>query len=156
MPTFGSFREASAQFEKLTREFEERQTKLAHEMGGAAKKLAANAVAADWGGTGFSGWSAVPQTRYDILEPGVIGFKPTRRGAGPWTVAEFGRNQTAGPRQTGPRLTKTGKVSKAKGKRYNGRTRGRDTASDALVAIAREMPKLAEKSVTAAIRKFFD
>jgi hypothetical protein len=140
-------------------ELEGRKLKeLADKMGVRAKALAKEAASADLGGDNvFSGWPKAPlDTRYDHLSPGAIGFKPTRRAAGPWTVAEFGRNQAAGPRMVGPRLTKTGRVSKAKAKRWNGKTEPKNTATKALEAIEREMPKVVDAEVTKAIRKFFN
>ena len=130
---------------------------IADKMGVRAKALAKQAASADLGGDNlFSGWPKAPlETRYDHLSPGAIGFKPTRRAAGPWTVAEFGRNQAAGPRMVGPRLTKTGKVSKARQRRYNGKTEGKNTASDALAKIEPMVPDVVDAEVTKAIRKFF-
>jgi hypothetical protein len=130
---------------------------IADKMGVRAKALAKEAASADLGGDPkFSGWKPTLDTRYDHLSPGAIGFKPTRRAAGPWTVAEFGRNQAAGPRMVGPRLTKTGRVSKAKAKRWNGKTEPKNTATEALEAIEREMPQVVDAEVNKAIRKFFN
>lgn len=131
---------------------------VADKVGVRAKQLAAEAAKADLGGDEqFSGWPKAPlQTRYDHLSPGVISFHPTKRAAGPWTVAEFGRNQSAGPRMAGPRLTKTGRVSKAKTKRWNGKTQPKNTASDALGTIERDTPKVVDAEVSKAIRKFFN
>jgi hypothetical protein len=135
--------------------------KLADKVGVQAKGIARKAASADLGGDpAFSGWrrgSPFPlDTRYDHVGPGVISFHPTKRAAGPWTVAEVGRNTAAGPRMVGPRLTKTGKVSRARVKRYNGRTAGKNTATDALTEIEREFPKLVDSEVSKAVRRFFD
>jgi hypothetical protein len=130
---------------------------IADKMGVRAKALAKQAASADLGGDPkFSGWKPTLDTRYDHLSPGAIGFKPTRRAAGPWTVAEFGRNQAAGPRMVGPRLTKTGRVSKAKAKRWNGKTEPKNTATEALELIEREMPQVVDAEVNKAIRRFFN
>jgi hypothetical protein len=95
-----------------------------------AKKIAERNASSDLGGDAkFSGWAPTLTTRFDHVDEGKILFSPTRRSAGPWTVAEFGRNSTAGPRMVGPRLTKTGRVSKARQKRWNGTTRGKGTAT---------------------------
>ena len=131
----------------------------ATKMGVRAKELAARAASADLGGDPkFSGWAPTLDTRFDHIagKPGQISFHPTKRAAGPWTVATFGRHQAEGPRMVGPRLTKTGRASKARVKRYNGRTKGKDTADDALKLIDREMPKVVDAEVGRAIRKFFD
>ena len=136
----------------------ERLKMIADKAGMQAKKIATEAAKADLGGDDkFSGWSGSNLlTRYDHVEPGVISFHPSKRSAGPWTVAEFGRNQAAGPRMVGPRLTKTGRVSKTKQRRYNGRTQGKGTASDALSEIEKQIPRTVDREVVKAIRKFFD
>jgi hypothetical protein len=131
--------------------------KVMTEIGVAAKGIATGAASADLGGDPkFSGWAPILETRFDHVGEGRISFHPTRKAAGPWTVAEYGRNSTAGPRMVGPRLTKTGKVSKAKQKRWNGRTQGKGTASAATAAIDKMTPQLADDAVKRAIRKAFD
>ena len=156
-----SFAQFEARIGRFMKELEDAKLKaIADKAGVEAKKLATKAAQADLGSdAAFSGWKPDTndlKTRYDHVSPGVISFKPARRSAGPWTVAEFGRNQAAGPQMVGPRLTKTGKVSKAKAKRWNGRTSGKSTASDALDLIDREIPKVVEREVTKAVRKFFN
>jgi hypothetical protein len=132
---------------------------MATKVGVKAKQIATDAASADLGGDpAFSGWRPATNwlaTRFDHLDPGVISFHPTKRSAGPWTVAEFGRNRGEGPRMVGPRLTKTGKVSKARQRRYNGQTAGKGTASDALAKIEPMVPAVVDAEVTKAIRKFF-
>ena len=149
--TFASFDRRVAGFQK-----ELGDDKMGHALGKMAKDEAKKAASADLGGDPkFSGWAPTLDTAYDIIGPGRISFKPKKRSAGPWTVAEFGRNQAAGPRMVGPRLTKTGRVSKARQKRYNGRTQGKGTATDALAAIDKKASSVVEKQTKAAIRKFF-
>lgn len=126
-------------------------------IGVAAKDDALKAASADLGGDPkFSGWAPRLETRFDHIGSGRVSFHPTRSAAGPWTVAEVGRNAGEGPRMTGPRLTKTGKVSKAKTKRWNGRTRGKGTATKALARIEAETPKRYEAELKKVIRKAFD
>lgn len=154
--TFVSFNAKVGRFQKSLSD-----DAMAHAVGKMAKHKAREAASADLGGDpAFSGWRrgrpVELRTRYDILEPGKIGFKPGNRGAaGPWTVAEFGRNSMAGPRLVGPRLTKKGKVSRAKTKRYNGRTAGKQTATTALKAIDAALPRLVDRQVGKAVRQFF-
>jgi len=157
MPDFQSFDAFARHVDKFAAEFADAKLKaIATKAGAEAKKLAPQAASADLGGDPkFSGWAPTLDTRFDHVEPGVISFHPTRRSAGPWTVAEFGRNQAAGPQLVGPRLTKTGRVSKAKTKRWNGRTQGKGAASDALSMIDKEIPKVVDVEVTKAVRKFF-
>jgi len=127
-----------------------------HALGKMAKDEAMKAASADLGGDPkFSGWSPKLDTRYDIVGPNAISFHPTRRSAGPWSVAEYGRNSAAGPRMTGPRLTQTGRVSKRRMKRWNGRTAGKNTATEALAEIDKQVPKIVEKRVGRAISKLF-
>jgi hypothetical protein len=122
-----------------------------------AKMIATAAASADLGGDPkFSGWKPTLDTRFDHIRPGAISFHPTKSSAGPWTVAEFGRHSAAGPQLHGVKLTKSGKVSKGKGKRWNGRTAGKHTASEALAKMNRELPALADKEVSSAVRKFFN
>jgi hypothetical protein len=130
-----------------------------------AKKIAAAEASRDLGGDpAFSGWkprgdpNAAPyplNTRFDHVGDGKILFTPTPRSAGPWTVAEFGRNQAAGPRMVGPRLTKTGKVSKARQKRYNGRTQGKGTATRTTDRIDSMVGKASRELVDKALRGFW-
>ena len=149
--TFASY---AAKVDKFQRELGD--DAMGHALGKMAKAEATSAASADLGGDPkFSGWAPTLDTSYDIIGPGRISFHPSKRSAGPWTVAEFGRNQAEGPRMVGPRLTKTGKVSKARQKRYNGRTKGKATASDALDAIDKKAPGVVDRQTKAAIRKFF-
>ena len=149
--TFASF---SAKVGRFQKELTDDATM--HAIGKMAKSEAMKAASSDLGGDPkFSGWAPKLDTRYDMVGPGVISFHPTRRAAGPWTVAEYGRNSTAGPRMTGPRLTQTGRVSKRRTKRWNGRTAGKNTATDALVMIDKKVPKIVETAIGRAIAKTF-
>ena len=143
--TFASFNRKVTAFQK-----ELGDDAMGHAVGKMAKDEAFKAAAADLGGDDrFSGWAKAPLvTRYDIIGPGRVSFHPTPRSAGPWTVAESGRNQAAGPAigSKGKRGTR---------KRWNGRTRGKGTATDALKAIDREAPKVVDRQVDRAIRKVF-
>jgi hypothetical protein len=126
-------------------------------LGTDAKKNALSAASADLGGDPkFSGWAPTLDTRFDHVGEGVISFHPTRSGAGPFTVAEFGRHSTAGPPMTGPKILKSGKASKAKMKKWNGRTKGKGTASKALAMIEKETPDRIDKEVKKLLKKAFD
>jgi hypothetical protein len=152
--TFASFNAKVVKFQK-----ELGDDALGHALGKMAKEEATKAASADLTNADFSGWTRKKpiklDTAYDIIGPGRVSFKPKRQSAGPWTVAEFGRNSAAGPRMVGPRLTKTGRVSKARQKRWNGRTQGKGTATDALNAIEPKVPKIVQTQVGRAIRKVF-
>ena len=157
MPNFPSLDAFGRAIGSFAAEFDRsRLRQITTEMGVEAKKIAATHVDTDLGGTGFSGWAAPLDTRFDYVGDGKVSFHPTRRSAGPWTVAEYGRNQTAGPRMVGPRLTKTGKVSKAKGRRWNGRTAPHHTASETTAEIDRQTPRIVEKAVAKAVRRYWD
>lgn len=139
---------------------------VSHAMGKAAKKIAEREASADLGGDPkFSGWSARLDTRYDIVGPGKVLFKPTPRSAGPWTVATVGRNQGNAPGFAGPGVnrstgltarTKSGGVRKVRArraKRWNGVTAGKGTADRAVARIESEVPKIVERHVRSVIRR---
>jgi hypothetical protein len=143
-----------------------------HAIGKMAKEAAQEAAAGDLGSDGrFSGWRrGAPfelATRYDIIGPGRVSFHPTPKSAGPWTVAQSGRNQGnaggfSGPganRATGETSrTKSGGVRKVRARgarRWNGRTSGKNTASEALALIDKRLPKIVDTHIGRAIRKVF-
>ena len=132
---------------------------LGHALGQMAKAEATAAASANLGGDPkFSGWKPTLDTRYDIVGRGQVLLKPTRRSAGPWTVANDGRNAGdagIGPMQ-GPTLTKTGRVSRARRKRWNGQTKGKGTADTARAAIEKKAPRVVDVQVGRAIRKAFE
>ena len=162
MPTWKSVAAFSQDFDRMVSDLTgPEKRKITRAQGEAAQKIAAKQAAQDLGGDrAFSGWTRVNpialDTRLRGLSDGNTMMMPTRRSAGPWTVAEEGRNAAAGPRLIGPRLTRTGRVSKARQRRYNGRTRGKRTATDAVKIMEKELPKIADKAVTKVIRKRFD
>jgi hypothetical protein len=142
--TFASF---AGKVDRLQKDLAD--DKLSHALGKMAKAEATKAASADLGGDPkFSGWAPTLDTRYDIVGPGRISFHPSRRSAGPWRVADEGRNSAAGPS-----IGSKGRGGKRK--RYNGRTKGKNTATDALQAIEREAPKVADKQVSDAVRRLF-
>ncbi len=174
MPTFRSLAEFGHELERLGKDLEAAEKrKITKEMGDRAQQLATRAAQNDLGGDdAFSGWrrnkplNLVTEVR--SLSDGAAMLKPTKQSAGPWTVAEDGRNQGNatgffGPganRTTGVTArTKSGGVRKVrawKAKRWNGTTKPKNTASDAVELMDRELPKIAERGVRRAIRKRFD
>lgn len=125
--------------------------KIMSHLGVDAKKDAEQAASADLGGDPkFSGWAPTLDTKFDHAGSGRISFHPTGKSAGPWTVAEEGRNQSAGP----PSPTK--KKGKGKGRKWNGRTQGKGTAAAALATVAKETPDRFEKELKKVLRKAFD
>lgn len=108
-------------------------------VGVAAKADAMKAASADLGGDPkFSGWAPTLDTRFDHVGEGRVSFHPSKKGAGPWTVAESGRHPVRGK------------------KRYNGHTKGKGTATKALAAIEKESPERIEAEVKKALKKAFD
>lgn len=119
-----------------------------------AEDIAEREAAKDVGGDlKFRGWAPVLDTKWRLIDEGVL-ITPTRSSAGPWTVAEQGRNQGNASGFAGPGSTRTGgaigrtkaggvRSTRARaGKRWNGRTRGRRTATRTVAAFERELPKV--------------
>jgi hypothetical protein len=144
MPTFKSFSEYAQAIQKMEKEIDDNTSTIARDMGQRAQDIAASAADADIGGS-FSGWRRSKPielaTKLKKIKNGVV-LTPTRASAGPWTVAERGRNNGnasgfSGPginRKTGATArTKSGgirKVRAATGKRWNGHTDGRNAHGD--------------------------
>lgn len=153
----------------------ERSIEHAHKDMGTKAALAARpegyrAAAADLGGDPkFSGWR--PWLELDV-RPKRWGaaIMPTRQSAGPWTVAQFGRNQGDGGagaffgpganRRTGTtRFRKDGSVAKVrafKTKRWNGYTQGKGTADDARERFERVAEKVIDKEFRLVLGRHFD
>ena len=175
MPTFRSIADFGDELGKLGADLTTREKyEITDGMGRRAQKLAEQAASADLGGDPMmSGWKVAElKTRTRRLADGATLLSPASpAAAGGWTVASDGRNQGnaggffgPGIIQSGPNAgttarTKSGKVRKVRARalrRWNGTTRGKDTASDAVALMEREMPKLAEQGVKRVIRKRFD
>ena len=169
MPTFRSFEAFNAELQKLERDLDrETRGRIAKDMAEKAQSIAERAASNDLGGDAkFSGWAPTLDTQVKQTKDGAI-LMPTRTSAGPWTVAEFGRNQGGTSSFLGPGInrstgltsrTKSGglrKVRAFKSKRWNGRTQGKGTASDATAIMERELPKIAEREVRKVTLKHFD
>jgi hypothetical protein len=134
------------------------------EVGRAAVSDARSAVPPDLGGDHrFSGW---PRAELDVKfshhrTPGAVTVHPTRRGSGPWRVAEEGRNQNKfqGPSinvRTGETYrTKKGAISRRRHRRrrWNGTTEGKDTWSDAERLMAARTPQRVAQGLNRLIRE---
>jgi hypothetical protein len=147
-------------------EFSKRMTAVSRALSGADAQKVMTAVGAkgirdaraavppDLGGDHrFSGWNVALGVKASPHRgaPGVT-VHPDQRGAGPWRVAEQGRNQGnasgfAGPginRRTGETArTKSGGIRRQRarrGRRWNGRTQGKGTWSDAVAIMNRKLP----------------
>ncbi len=136
--------------------------KVTREMGKEGQAISDKFLRRDLGGDkSFSGWNRgapIPaDTALRNTADGSTILAPSKRGsAGVITTVTQGRNAAFGPRLVGPRLTRTGRISKARQRRYNGRTRGKGTATDATVEMARKLPPIADKAVLKIARKRFD
>lgn len=150
-----TFASLNAKIARLQKELGDDATM--HAIGKMAKGEADKAAKGDLGSDGqFSGWPGALATRYDIVGKGRLSFHPSRRSAGRWTVAEYGRNASQGPRLRSSTLTPTGRRRSAKAmRRWNGVTAGKNTASDAVAEIEKRVPKIVDQRVGRAIRKTF-
>ena len=104
---------------------------MAVAVGVQAKKIAAATASGDLGGDPkFSGWKPKLDTRFDVIGPTSIVHKPKAKSAGPWTVAQSGRN--------GPK---------------NGKTKGKGTATKATSKIEAAVPKIVEAELVKLVNK---
>ena len=170
MASFRSFAAFGAELDKLQREFDRvERARITRLMGERAQAIAEQAASRDLGGDPkFSGWAPRLDTELVTKSDGSTLIGPTRSSAGPWTVAESGRNQGNARGFFGPGVnvrtgltsrTKTGAVRKVrvrKGRRWNGYTTGKGTASDATARMERELPLIAEAGVRRVLVKHFD
>lgn len=174
MPTFSSFEAFGKELDKVAKKLDaDGRRKITREMAEAGQKIADKAASADLGADrAFSGWTRANHITLDTqLKAGANESTlliPTRSSAGPWTVAEFGRNQGNAPGFSGPGInTRTGLTSRTKSgavrkvrvrqaHRWNGTTRPKHTASDAQAVMEHELPKIAEKQYRAILVKHFD
>ena len=170
MPTFDSLAAFERELAKFGKELEkvERQ-RITEEQAKAMQAIATRVASADLGGDPkFSGWAPTLDTQLKTLRDGATLLTPTRISAGPWTVAEFGRNQGNASGFAGPGLnTRTGntarkndgslrKVRQRKAKRWNGYTRGKETATKARQEAERVVEEIAVKGLRRTTRKYFD
>lgn len=169
MPSFGSFEAYGRAVDRMGRDLErEARGVIAMDMAKAGQKIARRAAANDLGGDPkFSGWAPRLATVVKSTRDGAV-LHPTRSSAGPWTVAEFGRNQGGASGFHGPGInrrtgvtsrTKAGnlrKVRSVKARRWNGYTQGKGTASDANAVMDQELPKIAEKAGRKVMQRHLD
>ena len=171
MPTWDSAAAFARDLDRMQRDLDrEANGKIAFQMARGGQKIARRAASADLGGDPkFSGWAPRLATVVKRSRSGAI-LHPTRQSAGPWTVAERGRNKGnasgfAGPnvnRRTGAntlRINAKGKAlygRKTKARRWNGHTAGKNTASEAVEIMDRELPKIAERESRKVMQKRFD
>lgn len=148
------------------------QRRITRQMALVAQQIANQHAARDLGGDrGFSGWNRgnpiTLDTNLRFVKTGTL-LSPTRSSAGPWTVAEQGRNQGNAGGFSGPGInrrtgitsrTKSGavrRVRSVRGRRWNGTTAGKGTATRAVVEMDRKLPPIADRAVLGVMRKRFD
>ncbi len=174
MPNWTSFSAFTRDFDKMISGLTgPEKRKITRLEGEAAQLIAAKAAANDLGSDkAFSGFTRQHPIALDTRLQNAPDYNtllsPTKLSAGPWTVAEFGRNQGNASGFSGPGVnratgatarTKAGRVRKVRArqsKRWNGRTQPKHTASDALKVMDRELPKVCDKAVGRVIAKHFD
>lgn len=170
MPTFQSFTAFERELGKLAKDLDDAtKRRITREMGEKAQQIARATASADLGGDPkFSGWAPTLDTQLKAGRDGSTILMPTRSGAGPWTVAEQGRNQGNAGGFSGPGInTKTGKTSRTKSggvrkvrarasKRWNGTTDPKHTATEAGKRMESELPPIAERGVRKVIVRHFD
>ena len=139
-----------------------------------AQKIIAAEVRRDVGGDEkFSGWAPKLVTEVKFTPTGAAIVHPTRTSAGPFTVADIGRNQGNAGGMAGPgvsadgttRRKDNGTVRNARkrkgvaygkvGTRWNGRTRAKHTWSEAVADMERESPKLLEAAIVKKVGGWF-
>lgn len=185
MPSWDSIPAFIADVDRTLRDLQQKEAKrITRQMAERAESIAVRTASGDLGGDPqFSGWIGGDRSLDNLqIKPlrSSVGhiLAPTRKSGGPWKVAEIGRNRSVsqfggatgrgggalfqGPgvnRQTGATsYTKTGKVRVRRGprRRWNGYTSGKSTASQAVAAMERELPKIADVEVRRVISKRFD
>jgi hypothetical protein len=132
------------------------------------RRVAVAEASADLGGDAkFSGWKPMLNTlNARTLPSGALILSPTKSAAGPWTVAESGRNQGNASGISGPgvssdgttRRTKSGKVRAVRARRarqWNGYTKGKGTASRVVAEVNRIAPEIADRELAKGLRSFF-
>ena len=167
-----TFPEFSAKLEHLQREWSgvEGRRRL-ERVAQKTKGDVGEAVKGDLGDLSMSGWRRGNpidvQGRYDVVTDSSFTVTPAKRGRGPMRVLEQGRNQGNAFGFSGPGVNaKTGatsrnadgsvrKVRARKGKRWNGRTAGKGTWSDATTLMRARTAERVHDELVKAMREVF-
>lgn len=161
MATFRDFGAVGREIDAMAKELQgAAKRKITQDLAEKYEQMAERAASSDLGGDPkFSGWPPRLDTRVKITSRNAAVVTPTKVSAGPWTVAEFGRNTSAGPivRQSSVGLSgRAKKAGRGRFKRWNGVTRGKQTASKAVAEAERRLPDVAEDGVRRVVRRHFD
>ena len=133
MATFNSPDAFLREIQALERDLENQRRDMGRAVAEAVRPEGYRAAADKLGGDPkFSGWPPWLELRVRTNARGAT-LHPTRRSAGPWTVADRGRNQTAGPSPRESSVSLSGRRKRAgrRFRRWNGQTAGFGVASDA-------------------------
>jgi hypothetical protein len=170
MATFAGFASFGVELEKLRKELDgAAKRKITGPMADKAQKIAEDVIAGDLGSDRkFPNWAPVADLQVKFTPSNAAILLPTRSGAGVITVSEQGRHQGNASGFSGPGInTRTGvtsrnkdggvrKVRARKGKRWNGTTQGKRTASKAVAKIDAAMPDVVEVNLRGVVTKHFD
>lgn len=170
MPNFVSLKAFERELGQMGKELDRAaRTRITKPQAEYMQKVATRVASGDLGGDPkFSGWAPTLDTVVKPLASGATLLVPTRFSAGPWTVAELGRNQGNASGFSGPGInTRTGKTSRRndgslrkvrarKAKRWNGRTQPKFTATKTRQAVERGTERIAEHEWRKLVRKHFD
>ena len=162
-----AFAREIAEFQrKLDREY---AREIGRRVGKQAQDLAEREAKRDVGGDlQMRGWAPKLETQVKQKSNGDTWLLPTRSGAGPWTEKEKGRNVGETGRFLGPGATRRGgavrrradgsvaRTRAGRGRRWNGVTRGKGTATRANKRIEREIPETVEKVFRRQLERHFD
>lgn len=169
MATFSSFAAFERQLGLMAKEVEARGNReillpMAEKAQKTNRLFAAGHVGSD---LKFRGWKPQLVTEITVRQSAVI-IHPTRQSAGPWTVSEQGRNKGNARGFSGPGANvRTGATSRnasgavrntraRKGRRWNGYTDGKQTATRAQAAIDGALPPVGESGFRKIARRHFD
>lgn len=171
MANFSSVASYTAEFRKMANTIRrEAAHTLTLDAATRAQKLAEQSARSDLGpDRAFSGWRETRlDTRIKKTRNGHVLMPASPLAAAGWTTAEQGRNQGGSTGFVGPGVnvktgltarTKSGNVRKVrarKAKRWNGYTRAKRTASEAVSQMDDLIVKAAEPGLKRIIRKHFD
>lgn len=168
MPTFKSFTQFGAAIERMDRDQQRSRRRITTMMLERAQQIAYQEATRDVGADRkFTGWKPALDLTIRI-RPDIGVLQPSRSSAGPWTVAELGRNQGNAPGFSGPGVNaRTGvtgrradgslrRVRARRARRWNGYTQGKRTASRATARINRVLPGVAQADFVKVLKKHLD
>lgn len=172
MPTWPDPAAFARELERLESDLaRDEARRITKKMAEEARTIAYRVASSDLGGDPrFSGWEPWLELQVKSARRSGHLLMPTKRSAGPWTVAEQGRNQGNGGggaflgpgvnRRTGAtRFRSDGTVAKVRAfrsKRWNGYTVGKRTATKAEQQIESATAPIADREVKKALRRRFD